>query len=92
MDTKTEFKLFRDKYDPWGSAMDVFFPIASELYMRGVDIPSQWGYAPGLTDDPRDPENYYTDLIINESDNDLLEFGNLLHRYTNYLDRAGCSY
>jgi hypothetical protein len=34
--------------DEWGAVMHWWFVIAGELYTRGVPIPEDWQYKPGL--------------------------------------------
>jgi hypothetical protein len=91
VDTKKEFKLFRDTYDAWGESLSLQFEIAAELWWRG-EVPAHWGYSPGATDDPRDPEAYYTILLAQETTEDLTAFGNVLARHVRLLAHMGCSY
>lgn len=89
---KSEYRLQADRGDAWGSAMIAFFTLANELYMRGADIPSEWGYSPGMVDDPREPEDYFYDMFRMTGEFMLLEIGNLLHRYTEHLKYHGEDY
>ena len=88
-----EFKLSTDKGDPWGSTLSTFFAVAAELHHRGdFYIPPDWGYSPGMAEDPREPEDYFYDLCVECSTADLQKFGSLMNRYTDCLRRAGRSY
>jgi len=91
MDTKHDFKLFRDTHDSWGSTMGLWFSIASELWWRG-EVPAGWDYSPGAASDPRDPDDYFFELIYNESTEDLISFGEVLQRHARFLRFKGCDY
>ena len=86
------YKESADTYDKWGSAMGAFFGAAAELSHRGESTPHHWQYSPGLSDDPREPDDYlYADFAATDTD-DLVKFGNIMERYTRNLDRIGESY
>ena len=91
-DLKSEYMLTHDSYDAWGSAMGVYFDLCSELYHRDADIPASWDYHPGAASDPREPEGYWFDMLIDADTDTLLHFGRILHRYTSMLDTRGDSY
>ena len=91
-DVKGEYKLIEDSGDKWGSAMSCFFALSSELWMRGAYESIEWDYSPGLCDDPREPDDYFYDVFLNTSTAALQKLGDLMHRYTEALDRTGHSY
>lgn len=92
-DLKTQLMMGFDPGDRWGSAMGMFFDVTEELDRRGADIPPAWGYRCGALG-VGEPETYDAEVIteLNPDDEDLLRLGNVLHRYTGMLDRAGHSY
>ncbi len=90
-DLKAELKIDLS-LDPWGHAMGAWFDAASELWWRGVWIPPHWQYNPGAATDPRDPDSSFFEAVENVDSEELLLFGELLCRYTRYLDHKGCSY
>ena len=78
--------------DEWDGAMGALFSIASEMFMRDLDIPSEWGYSPGMTDDPREPESIEFEACKEASDSDLEETGKMLNRYLDILKKQGKDY
>lgn len=78
--------------DEWGGAMGALFSIASEMFMRGLDIPPEWGYSPGMADDPREPDSIEFEACKEASDCDLEETGKLLNRYLDILRAQGKDY
>jgi len=92
-DIKTEYKLMRDRGDPWGSAMGAWFDLAAELEYRYGETPSEWQYVPPATaGDPREEDSAYFDLFQDASREALVQLGNLLSRYATMLRRAGMDY
>ena len=87
-----EMKLSGNTYDIWGFSMGAFFAVASELYYRGLDIPSSWGYSPGLSGDSRELDTMESDLCLESNDSDLLNAGLILERFTDYLRTKGKDY
>lgn len=86
------YKETHDTYDPWGAAIVAFFGVAAELCHRGESTPAHWQYSPGMGDDPREPEDYLFEDFEQADTEDLIQFGNVLERYTRNLDRTGKSY
>lgn len=96
-DLKSEYKMFEDSGDKWGSALGAHFDLCAELDHRaerdGVEAMRSWQYrAPATLDDHREKDSYYYDLYIGTSSADLVKFGDLLSRYTEKLAAAGHSY
>lgn len=91
MDTKAEFKQFRDASDPWGSSIGLLFQIAAELWWRG-ECPGHWDYSPSMASDPREPDDWYFDLIERETTDDLVAFGDVLERHVRLMVYLGHSY
>jgi len=85
-----EFKLATDwRYDPWGSAMAVLFDLAEYLYMQDT-VPEAWGFRPGAGEIV--PEGYWLPIFNASDPAMLIEFGNVLNRYTDKLRSAGKNY
>lgn len=91
MDIKKEFKHSRDASDPWGESINLLFQVAAELWWRG-ECPSHWDYSPGAASDPREPEDYFYELIEKETTGELVAFGNLLERHVQLMVHMGRSY
>lgn len=89
---KPDINLTWDSGDKWGSAMMLFFDCASELYARGADIPPEWGYSPGLCDDPREEESYFYDIFKETEIDSLIRLGNILNRLCNIYKAQGLDY
>ena len=82
-------KEFREFFsgDDWSDAMSCFFAVADEMYVRDLDIPSQWGYGPGMSSDPRDKSAFQWEVALTAKDDDLLKAGRVLSRYCDLLKR-----
>lgn len=65
--------------------MNTWFECAGWMHWRGLDIPKEWEYRPGLGGDGREEDNYFYELFEICSDQELLQIGNLLFRYCQYL-------
>ena len=90
---KAELKTTLDSYDKWGSAMIPYFECANHLYYKDSSkIPEHWQYSPGISDDPREEDDYFFELFDGCSIGELITIGNFLSRYTDLLDKNGHSY
>jgi hypothetical protein len=89
---KTELRILGIECDPWGTAMGAFFECAGRMHKRGLNIPHEWGYSPGIGGDGTDKDDYWHSLFARSGNKQLLEIGNYLHRLTNALRKAGKSY
>ena len=85
-----EFKMFRDKTDPWGESMRLWFTICDTLNARGDDVPYTWEYHAGIGG--LDTEASYFDDIKDIDSADLVHYGNVLCRHTRLMDHLGLSY
>lgn len=87
---------FRDMFDAgdrWGSAMGPWFTVACELYWRGEDNPAHWEFRPGANvPDPRDHDDPWFAACEKADPDQLVRFGNFLHRYSRRLKLAGLDY
>lgn len=77
--------------DPWGVVMGHWFDVAAELWWRG-EVPASWGYRPGAVGDPRETDSPFADFIREVPSESLVEFGNVLDRYSRMLRAAGKDY
>lgn len=84
-DFKSEFNLVNGHLDVWGGAMEAWFECAGQMNKRHLPIPLEWQYKPALGTDGTDQESYWFELFENCSDELLIEIGNLLTRYCQYL-------
>lgn len=89
---KNELRLVGFKIDPWAQAMGAFFECAGRMNKRGLDIPAEWNYRPGMGNDGTDKDNYFYSLFARCGNKQLSTIGNYLFRLTNALERAGLSY
>ena len=85
-DIKEEFRISYDHHDAWGCVMNAWFDIAEALHLRGDDVPSHWGFAPGagLLREASWLHHYESDV--------LSRFGNVLFRWARLLKSAGRDY
>jgi len=96
------FRADYDSHDAWGSVLGFLFPIAELLYVEEEDVPSAWEFRPSpfltrgmVQDDSSDSMRYYLSqdyLSGYFTANDLVSFGNVLHRYSTNLRTAGKDY
>lgn len=89
-DDLREYYQLMESGDAWGDCMGAWFAVAAELYVRG-SVPENWRFRPGSSD-PREPDDCWTDELVIHSDDDLIEFGNVLCRYSRMLRNAGHDY
>ena len=95
---KREFRLASDKGDMWGESTAAHFECAAHIVLREQSpVPKNWGYKQGCYNqfkgrDDRDTDNHYHTLFDNTSTKVLIEIGNLLSRYEDYLEYKGLSY
>ena len=79
--------------DPWGVVMTAWFDVANELHFRDADIPGAWEFKPSPCEgDLREESSAFYEHCLNCDDDVLVEFGNLLQRYSEKLEQAGESY
>lgn len=76
--------------DTWGHAMDIWFDIASHLWQRKLPIPTQWQYRPGI--DPVETDSYFYNDLSTMTDKLLIDCGNLMFRYCQFLRFKGIDY
>lgn len=91
---KHELRMHDIKYDPWGTAMSFWFQLCDYLhFLRRTDVPDEWQYRPsplGCDIDENDMEQYLNWEEYTTAQ--LIDMGNFLCRYTNFLKRAGKDY
>lgn len=83
---------FMGNYDMWGTSMQAWFDVASELWWRGEAVPDHWEYSPGCADDPREPDSYLSEYCGELDTETLIKAGNILCRYTAVLEKHGEGY
>lgn len=92
------FKVFKQTYkeafsgDHWGTALDAWFECAGRMWMRGLHVPNEWDYSPGMGSDPTEEDSYFHALMDEASDEVLLEIGTFLTRYCQYLKYKKADY
>lgn len=91
-DLKREFGITNDG-DSWGTVMGWLFAISDVLHFdRDDETPiMEWGYSPSPIQS--EPKDTFEAEIAREADTaDLIEFGCVLSRYANMLEKAGKNY
>lgn len=78
--------------DKWGEVMAAWFECAAHLWMKGANVPYEWQYSPGMTNNPIDKESYYYSIFKKCSERQLLIIGNFLCRLSSFLKRAELDY
>lgn len=73
------------KIDLWGNSMSAWFECAGRMNRRGIYIPGEWEYSPGLGGDGTDKDSYWYSLFARCGNKQLITIGNFLFRYTEYL-------
>jgi hypothetical protein len=71
--------------------MGALFDIALELTRRGVPTPAAWEFRCSPLG-PGEPEGFFAESIAEASTDNLVEFGELMHRYARRLQAAGLDY
>jgi len=87
---KNEFRLVN--CDTWGTAMEAWFECAGRMNRRGLDIPSEWQYRPGMGSDGTDKESYWYPLFGRSGNKQLIQIGQFLTRYCQFLKFKGKDY
>ena len=82
-------KVFKSEYrlictDTWGNAMDAWFEAAGQMNKRALPIPKEWEYKAGLGNGT-DTESYWFEMFENLTDTELINIGNFLFRYCQFL-------
>ncbi len=89
---KALFKESFDRGDKWGSSLTAWFTVANEISYRDECTPNAWQYSPAMADDPRESDDYLYEECTQADLADLIQFGDVLERYTRNLERNGYSY
>lgn len=99
-----KIKKFKEEFryittDTWADALDAWFEVAGQLYLRGITPPDIWDYKPAckvgdveyrhvlLNDDC-----YFHEMFDNASTEDLKVLGDYLFRYCQHLKYYGMNY
>ena len=70
----------------WDDCLLAFFSVVTELYLRDPDsVPQHWYYEPGACEPSRDPDAVWHDVLSFARGDALIEFGNILERYSKML-------
>lgn len=89
---KHELKGTDIKYDSWGETMSAWFECAGQVWKRGLPIPHEWQYSPGMGGDGTDEDNYWHEMFEAATDEQLTAIGNFLERLSNILKAKGLDY
>lgn len=93
-----EYRIARDSYDPWGSALSWHFAIADYLTDMGQATPSAWEYQQSLFGSDHEAYEYkvieeiFSTTAISYQVESLVNAGNVLGRYSNLCREAGLDY
>lgn len=83
-------KEFKNEYrlvcgDTWGDAMEAWFESTGQMNKRGLNIPFEWNYSPGLGGDGTDSESYWFDLMEECTNEEIETIAYFMARYCEYL-------
>ena len=86
--------------DAWGDYFGALVDVASVLYVRSEDVPSEWRFraAPGLNEDGLRSDSFLAGEFLELLDDgtitasDLRDTGRVLDRYTSILRTQGRDY
>lgn len=78
--------------DAWGNCMQWLFALADYMSDRGVGVPPEWQYRPGLGGADTDSYVYQSLAEIAPSDTDLQTFAAVMWRLRGILEARGLSY
>lgn len=86
-------RLMQDRDgDEWGWAMSWLFAICDAMtFDRDMEVPAEWDFRPSPLGKSTDDE-WKDEILVGLSDNQLAYVGNVLHRYTEHLRKAGKDY
>lgn len=87
---KNEFRLICT--DTWGDACEAWFEAVGRMNRRGLAIPSEWNYRPGMGSDGTDKESHWYPLFGRCGNKQLTAIAHFLARYCQILKRAGKDY
>ena len=90
---KAEFRMDNCSDDPWSTAMSWHFALCDWLHFRtDEEVPPEWRYRPGAATDIQEDDDWRHGAFMAEDTGTLIDFGNLLDRYTDKLRLAGRDY
>jgi len=90
---KDEMRLLGDWYDPWGEAMGQWFKLCDVLtFERDVVTPAHWGFHPSPMGSTNEDDDCYVDMMRETETDALIQYGNLLERYTRLCTHLGKDY
>ena len=78
--------------DNWGTTMECWFESVGNLWYKNEDIPVEWKYSPGMTNDPRNSESYWHVDMKHTKLPVLWDIAKFCSKYAHILDKAGKSY
>lgn len=79
--------------DLWAETKHWWFVIADEIYWnRDFEVPEEWQFEPSPLGPQNEEDDFVTHVVQEASDEDLMDFGALIHRYARLLDYMGLSY
>lgn len=87
---KNEFRLVCT--DTWGDALDAWFECAGRMHKRGLPIPDNWKYFPGISGDGTEKDCYWHTLFARCGNKQLTNIGNFLFRYCQFLKYKNVDY
>jgi|APHM01.1.fsa_nt_gi hypothetical protein len=79
--------------DPWGAAMGLFFDVAAFIFHETERCtPAKWEYRAGAGGEIDEMLPHRLAAMRDADLETLIHTGNVLHRYTRLLEKAGHSY
>lgn len=90
-DLKAEYRA-SGSGDTYGDCMAAWFPVATELAIRGDDVPAEWAFRAGAGGPQHEDGDYWADIVQQASTEALLEFGALMCRLHAICKARGLDY
>ena len=78
--------------DPWGTAMSAMFDVCEHMTVRGLDVPTEFGYRPSILGVRINEESEFYELISTATDSDLLRMGLFLNKLLDIVKSKGLDY
>lgn len=92
-DLCAEFRMDGPRHDPYGHCMSAWFALAAEMFERGLCIPDAWQYRPPpMARDVRDPDDWWTSVMAQATDEALEKFGEAMRRLYEICKAKGLDY
>lgn len=86
---------YHKNWDAWGESLGMLFNVCEYMLINDIDIPGKWGFRPSPFASLDESSESLKDsiwLFEGETTESVINFGNILHKYTNFLRYKGEDY